>query len=190
MTEVKIHELPKITWKPTQAKGSRNGLKVERVVLHTWGGRYTTEKAEKVSYGGVIAEFENLKSQASAHFVYPGSAVPNEITQMVPYAEYAWTEANWNPTSVEIECADAIWQGHDKPGLEQLAHITGFLLHHFKLKPVHEIHGGFCRHGDLNEGSYSHPVCPVPAGAPIFTEFAHLVKQNYERGGYRAKWGR
>ncbi len=185
---VKTHTLPTIVSRPTRARGDRHGLKVERVVLHTWGGRYTTEPAEAVSYRAVISEFLNVANGASAHFVYPGSAVPNEITQMVDYADYAWTEAAYNPTSVEIECADAIWQGHDPDGLEQLAHITGYLLHRFRLQPVHEVNGGFCRHGDLGTAGGGHLFCPT-ADLAFFRAFGQKVAEHYHAGGYRKRWG-
>src|SRR5206468_9676515 len=155
------HILPEIKWVPTQNKDPRHGAKIRRIVLHTWGVHFTSEKAEAISYEGVIRQFKIRASQTSAHFVYPGSAVPNEITQMVDYAHYAWTEEAYNATSVEIECADAIWLGLDPKGFEQLAHIVGFLLHHFGLNPVWDIHHGFCRHGDLGIAGGNHPSCPT-----------------------------
>lgn len=190
MDAVKTHTLPGIKWVPTQAKDARHGSRVQRVVLHTWGGRYTTEQAEAISYGGVIAEFENTNNKASAHFVYPGSARPNEITQMVRYSDFAWTEAAYNPTSVEIECADAIWQGHDPDGLKQLAHIVGFLLHRFKLPPVWSHDRGFCRHGDLGMAGGDHLLCPVTLPSGLWRGFIRDVQANYKRGGYRKTWGR
>lgn len=189
MTEVTPHILPEIVWKPTQAKGNRHGSKVQRVVLHRWGVRYTTEAAEAKSYQGVINEFLHPSNSASAHFVYPGSAKPNEITQMVSYADYAWTEASYNPTSVEIECADAIWLGHDPLGFEQLAHITGFLLHRFGLPPVWSHDRGFCRHGDLGVAGGGHTACPT-TDMTVWRRFIALTQVHYKQGGYRPSWGR
>lgn len=186
---VRVNELPKIVWTPTPNHGQRAGAKVERVVLHTWGVRFTTEAAEEKSYEGVVSYFQRPQSQVSAHFVYPGAAKPNEITQMVAYADYAWTEAAYNKTSVEIECADAIWQGKDKAGMEQLAHITGFLLRHFKLDPVHSIKDGFCRHGDLGAAGGGHTACPT-TNMKLWDHFASLVKEHYQANQYRARWGR
>lgn len=183
------HVLPEIKWVPTQNKDPRNGAHVKRVVLHTWGGHYISEKMEAVSYEAVINQFKRPSSKTSAHFVYPGSAVPNEITQMVDYAHYAWTEEAYNPTSVEIECADAIWLGHDPAGFEQLAHTVGFLLHHFGLRPVWDIHGGFCRHGDLGIAGGNHPMCPT-VDTTRWRHFAGRVEFNYKAGGYRPDWGR
>lgn len=182
---VHIHKLPKVVWEPTAACGDRHGSIVQHVVLHTWGGRYTTEQAEKISYGGVIAEFKNTANEASSHLVFPGSAVPNEITQMVRLRDYAWTQAAYNPTSVEIECADAIWQGHDPDGLKQLAHITGYLLRLYKLPPVWSHDRGFCRHGDLGTAGGGHTLCPVQIPSAIWREFIHLTKANYKENRYR-----
>lgn len=190
MSTVQTHILPKIDWVPTQAKGSRHGSKVQRVVLHRWAAKPTMPgAAEERSYKGVIQEFLNTGNQASAHFVYPGSSVPNEITQMVAYRDYAWTEASYNPTSVEIECADAIWLGHDPDAFEQLAHITGFLLHHFGLPPVWSHDRGFCRHGDLGVAGGDHPACPT-TDMVVWKHFVKLTQQHYHAGGYRKDWGR
>lgn len=183
------HVLPNIKWEPTNNKGNRNGAVVSHVVLHTWGVAYKDETAEAASYHGVINYFKQASSQASAHFVYPGSAVENEITQMVDYAHYAWTEAAYNPTSVEIECADAIWLGHDPAGFEQLAHIVGFLLHHYRLPAVWSHSRGFCRHGDLGMAGGGHLACPT-TNMNRWKQFASRVEWNFNKGGYRKTWGR
>lgn len=183
------HQLPQIHWHPTPNHGQRAGKKVERVVLHTWGVKFTDEISEEKTYEGVVSYFTRPQSQASSHFVYPGSAKPNEITQMVAYKDYAWTEAAYNPTSVEIECADAIWLGKDPAGMEQLAHTTGYLLHHFGLKPEHNVSGGFCRHGDLGAAGGGHPACPT-TDMTIWNHFVARVIAHYKAGGYRTTpWG-
>jgi hypothetical protein len=181
--------LPKIDWVPTRASGSRNGSTVQRVVLHRWGVSYSSETAEALSYRGVIREFQNPKNQASAHIVFPGSAVPGKATQMVAWHDKAWTEAAYNPSSVEIEAADAVWLGKDPHGLAVLARMTAFLLHKYDLPPVHSAQRGFCRHGDLGTAGGGHTVCPVPAGAPIWDAFTALVKHEAARGGFLPAWG-
>lgn len=189
MEQVRTHVLPEVKWVPTQARGNRHGSKVHRIVLHRWGVRYSDLPHERLSYHGVINEFKDKRNQASAHFVFPGSAVPNEITQMVTYASYAWTEAAYNPTSVEIECADAIWLGMDPDGFEQLAHITGYLLHHFGLPPVWSHDHGFCRHGDLGVAGGNHPSCPT-TDMKVWRSFIKKTQTHYHEGGYRKEWGR
>lgn len=181
--------LPDLNLVPTRASGSRNGSKVQRVVLHRWGVSYTSENAEAQSYKGVINEFLNTKNDASAHIVFPGSAVPGKATQMVAWNDKAWTEAAYNPSSVEIESADAVWLGKDPHGLAVLARMTAFLLHKYDLPAVHSTKSGFCRHGDLGSAGGGHTVCPVPAGAPIWDAFTALVKHEAARGGFRPNWG-
>lgn len=182
--------LPELDWIPTTACGSRGGHHVERVVVHRWGVTFTTLAAEALSYRGVIREFLNPASQASAHIVMPGSAVPGRAAQMVHWSQKAWTEAAFNPTSVEVECADAIWLGHDPHGLQVTARIVAFLLHKHGLKPVHTVDGGFCRHGDLGTAGGGHTVCPVPDSAPVWQAFSALVAHEHARGSFRASWGR
>jgi hypothetical protein len=188
MSTVATGVLPKVIWTPTQAKGSRHGAKVQRVVIHRWGVKYVSKAKTAAAYKGVISEFLDKKNEASSHFVFPGCAVPNEITQMVRYSDYAWTQSAYNPTSMEIECADAMWLGHDDEGFEQCAHIVGFWLKHFKLPPVWSVDHGFCRHYDLGAkgGGHSDPTTNLR----LWKEFVGLVQTEYKQGGYRTSWGR
>ena len=188
MNAVRTHTLPDVVWTPTPNHGQRNGSIVQRVVLHTWGVHFTDETRELATYRSVIAYFQRPQSQVSAHFVFPGSAEPNEITQMVRYHDFAWTERAYNPTSVEIECADAIWLGDDPDGLEQLAHITGYLLRRFRLPAVWSHDRGFCRHGDLGVAGGDHPSCPT-ADMTLWKHFCRRVSANHNAGGYRTFWG-
>ncbi len=193
--EVRPHTLPELKWEPTEACGSRHGQKVRLVVLHRWGVRFTTERDEAASYHGVIRYFQNPAHDASAHVVYPGSAVPGEATQMVTWAQKAWTEAFYNPDSVEVESADAIWLGHDPAGFQQLAHMTAWMLHHWHLPPVAldpagVVHGsGFCRHADLGRLGGGHTSCPT-TDRRVWEDFVRLVRSEYHRGGFRDHWGR
>lgn len=185
--------LPQIKWHPTKAQGDRNGHQVRLIPLHRWAARATFPgPAEARSYHGVISEFENTANQASAHFVYPGSSVAGglEVTQMVPMRFKAWTESFFNPVCVEIECADAIWLGHDAYGLAVTARMTAYLLHHFGLPPVwvhgaDVLHGhGFCRHADLGAAGGGHTQCPT-TDLHFFAVFAAMVTHEYHRGGFR-----
>lgn len=180
--------LPKVDWRPTTAKSSRDGHKVERVVLHRWGVKYVNRSQEAASYQGVIRFFSDRRNDASAHFVMPGSAVPGRCTQMVPYSEAAWTQAAYNRTSVEIECADAIWLGYDPYGLQVTARMTAFLLHRFGLPAVWSKQG-FCRHADLGALGGGHTSCPT-TDLHVWKQFVHMVKFEAARGDFLRHWGR
>jgi hypothetical protein len=193
--EVLTHTLPELKQETTHNCSSRNGTKIRLVVIHRWGVRFTDEQAEARSYQGVINWFKNPKSQVSAHVVYPGSAVPGEATQMVPWHQKAWAEAYYNPDSVEVESADAIWLGHDPAGFHQLAHIAAYLLHHYHL-PAHALQpgavatgSGFCRHADLGALGGNHTSCPT-TDWHLWGAFAELVRSELMRGGFRAMWGK
>lgn len=191
--------LPDLEWVPTQAKETRDGHPVQLVVVHRWGVAYTTPTAEASAYAGVKREFLNPASQASAHFVYPGSAVKAGAiaAQMVPYAEAAWTEKAYNRYSVEVESADAIWLGHDPHGFRVLARIVAFLLHRYSLpatwakplEPGDPHHRGFCRHADLGTAGGGHTACPT-TDLKLWGEFVHAVAAETTRGGFRPSWGR
>lgn len=181
--------LPELEWVPTDACGDRGGQSVVRVVLHRWGVAYTTPTAEAASYQGVIREFKNPANEASAHVVMPGSAVLGKATQMVPWSKKAWTEAAYNPSSVEIECADAIWLGNDPHGLQVTARMTAFLLHKYKLPARWSKEKGFCRHADLGAEGGGHTACPT-TDLNVWKMFARMVVLEASRGDFRLTWGK
>jgi hypothetical protein len=174
--------LPELVWVPTRAHGDRHGA---RVVVHRWGVRFTTLAAEAKSYRGVTNEFLDPANEASAHVVYPGSAVSGGhiATQMVAWADAAWTESHYNPTSDEIESADAIWLGHDWYGFHVLARMVAHRLHERQLPPVWSAERGFCRHGDLGSLGGGHTACPT-TDPHLFRLFASTVQHEYARGGF------
>lgn len=181
--------LPKLDWVPTQACGSRGGEKVARVVLHRWGVAYTGSVAEANSYRGVIREFQNPANDASSHIVLPGSAVLGKATQMVPWSQKAWTQAAYNPSSVEIECADALWLGQDPHGLQVAARITAFLLYKYGLPARWSKEQGFCRHADLGSLGGGHTACPT-TDLSVWRTFVRMVQFEANRGDFLAQWGK
>lgn len=181
--------LPELRWVPTGASGERHAHPVELVVVHRWGVRYVSEEDEATTYRGVVRFFLDPANQASAHIVFPGSAVPGEATQMVSWREYAWGEAAFNPVADEIESADAIWLGHDPHGFRVLARMVADRLLRRNLPPVWSHVRGFCRHGDLGAAGGGHYDCPT-TDLTLWRSFVHEVQAQYERGGFRAVWGR
>jgi hypothetical protein len=181
--------LPELEWNPTQAKRSRNGEKVVRVVVHRWGVRYTTEKEEAASYLGVVRFFENPANDASAHVVFPGSADKGKATQMVSWNEAAWAESAYNNSSDDIESADAIWLGHDPRGFEELARIVAMRCNVRKIPPVWSISNGFCRHADLGIAGGGHLECPT-TNLALWHKFVNAVHYEFHRGGFRPVWGK
>lgn len=187
--------LPDLQWHPTTAYSPRHGSKVELVVVHRWGVRYTDPDHEKRSYAGVIAYFRNPANRASAHIVFPGSAASGEAAQMVSWAHMAWAEAAYNAVSDEIESADACWTMEadgrvaDEAGLRVLARIVAFRLHKRGLPPVWSHRRGFCRHADLGAAGGGHTACPT-TDLHLWRRFCRMVQDEHERGGFRASWGR
>lgn len=188
-------QLPELRWRPTTAYSPRDGHPVELVVVHRWGVRFTTEPAEAASYEGVIRYFKDPANRASAHVVFPGSAVPGEAAQMVSWSHLAWAEAAYNPVADDVESADACWtlehDGHvaDEAGLAVLARIVAFRLHERGLPPVWSHRRGFCRHADLGAAGGDHLECPT-TDLGLWRRFAGMVKHEHDRGGFRHVWGR
>ena len=189
--------LPELRWNPTAASGTRNGHPVELVVVHRWGVRYTSEPAEKITYEGVIRYFSDPATRASAHVVFPGSAVPGEATQMVAWHDMAWAEAAYNPVADDVESADACWMPDpskpgkvmDEAGLAVLARIVAYRLHKRGLPAVWSHTRGFCRHGDLGTAGGGHTACPT-IDLALWRRFVRMVQHETERGHFRTSWGR
>lgn len=181
--------LPELAWHPTAASGDRHGHPVTLVVVHRWGVRYGGSAETAKEYRGVINFFSDPKNGASAHVVFPGSAVPNEATQMVSWADYAWAEAAYNPVADDVESADAIWLGHDPHGFNVLARIVADRLLRRKLPPVWSHVHGFCRHCDLGQPGGGHYECPT-TDLTVWRAFVASVQREYHRGGFRKVWGR
>lgn len=180
--------LPGLAWTPTAARGPRYGHPVSLVVVHRWGVRYVSPAGEAASYRGVINYFLDPANDASAHVVYPGSAVPNQATQMVRWDDYAWAEAAYNPAADDVESADAIWLGKDPAGFRQLARIVAFRLHQRRLPPLWSSVRGFCRHADLGAAGGGHPLCPT-TDLTLWRSFVRAVQIEAQRGGFRKTWG-
>lgn len=180
--------LPELHWKETAAQGSRGGSPVDLIVVHRWGVRYTSAKGEAADYVGVVRYFLDPANRASAHVVFPGSAVPGVATQMVGWERMAWAEAAYNPTADDIESADAIWLGKDPHGLQVLARIVAYRLHKHDLPCVWSHRRGFCRHADLGAAGGGHLECPT-TNIALWRHFAGLVQAEHERGGFRDHWG-
>ena len=191
MTNEQLHAvvLPELAWNPTTACGPRHGARVRRVVVHRWGAKFSDEPAEARTFAGVQEYFKVRANGASSHVVYAGSIGAPNCVQMVRWADYAWTEAAYNPTSVEIESADLIWQGHDHAGALQLARIVAYLLHANGLPAVWSHDRGFCRHADLGAAGGGHSACPTTWIAQ-WRAFCSLVQREHARGGFRPAWGR
>lgn len=184
----------KLIQNPTEAHSSRNGARVRLVVLHRWGVPYLDMEEESRSYQGVQNYFKDVEHKVSAHIVFPGSAKKNEATQMVPKSEKAWAESFFNSVSMDIESADAIWEGEDPKGMQVLARIVAFELWQFKLPAVY-VNGslavkgmrGFCRHADLGSAGGGHFACPTTS-MKVWKQFVALVQAESKRGGFRKVW--
>lgn len=180
--------LPELHWVPTAAEGSRGGSPVDIVVVHRWGVRYVSSRGEARDYEGVVRYFLNPSNRASAHVVFPGSAVLGKATQMVHWNRMAWAEAAYNPIADDIESADGIWLGKDAQGLRVLARIVAYRIHKHGLPCVWSHHRGFCRHADLGAAGGGHLQCPT-TDISLWRHFVSLVQAEHQRGEFRHSWG-
>lgn len=195
--------LPNLAWKASAGASPRHGAPVVRVVAHRWGERIpVSEIAEDNLYHGVVNYLRDAKNRASAHIVMPGSIEPGQAAQLVRWKDYAWAQAAYNPTSVEVEFADAIWMPdehgvYDEQGFEVGARMVAFLLatggglHDPRAKvlpPVWSHERGFCRHADLGAAGGGHTSCPTTDLAR-WRRFCSRVDYHWHLGGFRPLWG-
>lgn len=180
--------LPELEVKLTGAHSSRLGQHVRHIVVHRWSD-------PTASVNGEVSYMSNPDNQVSAHFVYGGETGPDagRCVQIVRLADKAWTECNFNYTSVSIECRDSIWLGGDPLGLYRLARIVAWLLRYYKLPATPlaaatVVNGtGFCRHLDLGYSGCGHLFCPTTSAA-LWAHFCERVQFERERGGFRNVW--
>ena len=193
-----MSHLPELEFFPTPAMSSRMGLPVRKVWLHRWGVVFRNMPEERQAFRGVLHEFQDPHNEASSHLVFPGTAIRNYCAQMVPFSRKSWTEAAFNKTGISIECADAIWLGHDALGFAQLARITAYLLHRFGLPPqwtpapgpIFNPRRGFCRHADGGGLAGGHTQCPT-TDLELWRQFVGRTQAEYHRGEFRKEpWGR
>jgi hypothetical protein len=178
--------LPPLTFDYTNAHSSRRGRKVDLVVVHRWGGG---------RMDGVIAEFKDVKNEASAHGVYAGEigADKGRCVQMVALDDKAWTCEDFNARSDNWEFADAMWQSNDPYGLARAARIIGWNLWKRGFPPnwvrghgLVDGHRGFTRHYDLGASGGGH--YDPTTNSTDWLHFVYMVKHEVQRGGFRHDW--
>lgn len=189
----KVHTLPTLIHRPTTAYSSRHGVKPTVLAIHRWDGG---------TFESVVEMFINSphdQNGKSATFVYAGEIGPyaGKFAQQIPIAGKPWTQAGWNPHCISIECADAIFLGHDPEGFQRLARIIAGLCHYEGIRP-RWISGaelivnpnGFTRHHDLGVLGGNHPQCPTTDIRKWLT-LTTLTHNEFLKGGFRDRheWG-
>jgi hypothetical protein len=170
--------LPELVDAPSPNRSSRRGARVRLVVWHETVGGYT----------GAVSWLRNPAAQASAHVVEREDGL--EASQLVPWAEKAWTCVAYNAVSDNLEMAGRgpTWNLAE---LRAAARIVAFRLHKRGLPPRWARAGigvGYTRHKDLGRAGGGH-VDPVMAPA-TWRLCRFLVKAELARGRFRPEWGR
>lgn len=184
--------LPEIGWHPSPNRSSRNGRRARLVFVHVWGGG---------SFDGVVGWLCNPnvgERRASSHVVYAGERGKDagRCTQLVPWAEKAWTQCELNPVALSVESADQIWNGQDPDGFAVLARIVAGLCH-FHLDACRYVDHtgivagahGFTFHRTAGALGCGHAHCPSD-DAELLDQFKRRVIGEYREGGWRRVWGR
>lgn len=162
-------QLPKLHFVPSPNFSSRNGVKVDKIVVHSMEG----------SYIGSISWFAQKKSQVSAHLLLKADG--SEVCQMVHFDDKAWHVVKFNPDTVglEIEGHAAAWFPDTE--LAAAANIVSWLLKEFGLPVRWAEHGqgsGFCSHYDLGAAGGGHKdITTDPAKWQHFVSLVKAVDQ-------------
>jgi hypothetical protein len=172
--------LPPLTWHQSPNYSSRHGEKVHLIVCHRPVG----------SYAGSIATLCDPSRQASAHVITKTGGL--EATQLVAWGDKAWACVAFNSMSDNIEFSDEMWVGQDPHGLAVAARIVAFRCHERGIPPVWTRDplntAGVCRHYDLGVAGGGH-TDPTTDDS-VWRSFMSMVIAEFNRGGFRATWGR
>jgi hypothetical protein len=160
-----------------------HGIVPYLVVLHRPVGGYAGAEATLVD-----PRPDDPKEAVSAHVLTDSN---REAVQLVPWDRKAWTCADFNTSSYNLEIDDDAWNGRDPAALETAARITAFLCKRtgipptWTLQPTHA--AGVCRHYDLGRagGGHTDPTTDVR----VWRAFMAKVRGEYDRGGFRPTWG-
>lgn len=194
MTAVVLPDLP-FLGTPNESARVPADRKPTLIVVHAWGNEPATTAAQARSLFLGNCNYMRTPGRDSAHVVYGGKLGDphGQAAQLVAWNRKAWTQAAVNSAALSVESADAIWHGHDDPGMAQLARIVAFMCHKANIPPVwarEPSKVGVARHLDLGAlGNPDHHACPTSAIAPWST-FMAMVRHEATRGGFRPSWGR
>lgn len=160
--------LPPLKHVPSWNFSSRNGRKVDLIVVHDCEG----------SYAGSIGWFAQRQSQVSAHLVLRDDG--GEATQMVDFDAKAWHAVAFNSRSIGLEMAGFSKKGFEAAEWQVAANIVAYLLRRFSIPCQWSQHGdgpGFCSHYDLGKagGGHSDPT----TDSAVWTHFVGLVSAAY-----------
>ncbi len=183
---------PDLPYHASPNQSSRNGRVPRLVFNHVWGGG---------SFDGTVGwlcQTANERARVSSHIVYAGGFGPDagRAVQLVPWAEKAWTECDLNPVGISMECADAIWQGHDPVGFAVSARMTALIIHLHGWQPRWvrgaDLFGssqGHTRHADAGSLGCGHGYCPT-TDLDLYEQFHERVVAEFRYGKFRKKYGR
>jgi hypothetical protein len=121
--------LPILKWTPSPNFNSRQGTRVDQIIIHDMEG----------TYAGSIAYFQTKKSQVSAHFCVREDG--GDITQMIHLSDRAWHACAANSRSVGIEMAGYAKNGFRPELIATTAALAAELCHYLQI-PVRHARGG------------------------------------------------
>lgn len=191
--------LPRLPFVDTANQSDRRpaGRRPTLIVVHAWGNPpATTPEEARARFAGNVNYMQRRSSKVkvSAHVVYGGKLGDprGQAAQLVRWERKAWTQAGLNSAALSVESADAIWQGLDEPGFEQLARIVAFFCHKTGIPPTWArlpSSVGVARHLDLGAlGNPDHHADPTTSTV-LWRRFVRRVREECDRGGFRRTWG-
>lgn len=163
-------------------RSSRNGARVQGIVIHTTEG----------SYASAVGWFMNNASDVSAHYVVSDQSRPGElwteVTRMVPEGEKAWTARSANPVTINYELAGfarrtrADWLGAYRVQLETAAALVADDLIERPYIPLRRGWPGVLGHGDLDGAGFPNDHTDPGEGFPwdVFLARVRFYRDNPE----------
>ena len=173
--------LPTLGWRASPNYGSRNGAKIDGIILHESEGSYTS----------LVNWLCNPASRVSAHLCVREDG--GAIIQTVGYSKAAWHAKGVNSHTIGIEFAGYVKTANDPRQLANGARLVAMLCDRFGIPAKRgddSGHGGICTHRQLIGNDHTDPDYNGPLAGDGVAAFIEQVRSELSIGRFPAGYGR
>lgn len=173
--------LPPLGYRQAACYGSRNGAKIQGIVMHESQG----------GFNSLVNWFLNPSSGVSAHLCIREDG--GQVTQMVSYGTAAWHAKGVNSHTIGIELAGYVATANDPRQIANAARVVAWLCWKYKI-PVKRAdnrgRGGIATHRQLIGNDHTDPDLNGPLAGDGFPAFIEQVRNELNIGRFPTAYGR